>query len=188
MGIGRELQGQNGKVILGTSHLTDNERDFITGTIPQSGWFLEVGTADGASAAYWADLRPEVNFLCVDWLSHRIHVQAPANWLANRRGRGNMFLLVGETSQVLPVVRNRLCDIALVDASHRYTGCIAELNQVDHIMKDTGLVLVHDYKSPKYVGVTQAVDEFCAKRAWVVDECVDWTIRLRRKRHGSVSP
>lgn len=56
-------------------------------------------------------------------------------------------------------------DWIYIDGDHSYRGCRADLEMADQLVKDTGLIMGHDYDS-LHPGVIQAVDEFVQARGY----------------------
>ena len=56
-------------------------------------------------------------------------------------------------------------DWIYIDGDHSYRGCRADLDIADTLVKDSGLIMGHDY-DPLHPGVIQAVDEFVAAHGY----------------------
>ena len=169
--------------IYGQSLLSDVEREALLAAIPDGNIrVLEIGTKDGATAAYIAKARPRADIVSIDTFSGN----AAENWQRNKQR--NMTLFVGDIVAFAAEPR-RPYNVVLIDASHHYGSCCVDLAHARRLITPGGLIVAHDYgreRLPKpfrrdhLAGVTRAVDEFCAGQRWHIDRQVVSLAFLRR--------
>ncbi len=78
------------------------------------------------------------------------------------------------------------CDFVFIDADHSYESCRADIAAWRAKIKPGGWIGGHDYRNPDFdkFGVTQAVDEFVAQSALLLEtgENFCWFVQLGRQR------
>lgn len=145
----------------GESRMTRGELAFLISMLPESGLVVEVGTADGVSAAMMARARSATRFVCIDpfigW------PEKMTVWRKNTSDLTNVSLWAGRLADC-PIPK---ADVVIVDGDHEYESCRRDL---DSAAKMADLIAVHDYRNDAWPGVTKAVESFRRERTeWV--EC-----------------
>jgi len=84
-------------------------------------------------------------------------------------------------------INDNYFDWVYLDSSHEYEHTISELELLKDKVKDTGIILGHDWRpSPEHYHheVYKAVNEFCEKNNWILfklDNHAQWAIKKNRK-------
>lgn len=157
--------------IIGDVMMSEREIARLSSSIPGGGIYLEVGTAAGRSAAVLADLRPDIAMLCVDVCCDSAEHSVPrvCMWLHNRRS--NMNLWVGTLMELLAWMPDPWFDVVLIDADHRYEGCLSDLREG---CKLTNHLFAHDHGNPGWPGVSKALSSFLQENSeWKMVDTVD---------------
>ena len=55
---------------------------------------------------------------------------------------------------------NGLVDVVFIDTSHTYEHTLAELNMYSKLVREGGVLVLHDVNAPKYPGVKRAIKDF----------------------------
>jgi hypothetical protein len=71
--------------------------------------------------------------------------------------------LLRDTSKKLSTFDDNFFDWCYIDGDHSYDGVKYDLELLRNKTKNNGIIMCHDYISPRFVGVVRAVDEFCMK-------------------------
>jgi hypothetical protein len=160
--------------LAGRSWMSRPELAWLIGRLPESGAFVEVGTASGVSAARIADARPRLAIVCVDTFAdadatHMAESERDrrGNWAANRRP--NMRLHVGDLASLAAAEPGLRADAILVDAWHDESSVAADLAVADAMLSEGGVIFAHDYADPAHPGVRSAVDRFCRDSGYRAD-------------------
>lgn len=171
--MGFEIKG-----LVGRSAMHPSERKTISQLLPNRGFVIEVGTHEGVTVACWANSHKEALFLSIDPCS--AHHGQLVTW--KRNARDNMLLFVG-TLQDWVKVSTKSADVIVIDGDHSYEACLQDLISSQYVIKDSGLIVCHDYgrlNIPELQGVTVAVDAFCKRTEWSVSQVFRHTAFLRR--------
>ena len=166
---------------VGDSACAKKEADWMMKLLPQGGMFIEVGTYNGATAAYMSLKRPDATILCVDsFPKERMDMQHNTvgnivHWMLNKLS--NMDLFVGTLQELTKITSPRFADLVFIDGDHRYDFVSRDLVSALHVGK--GYILVHDYQRENLEDIKHAVDDFCKKHAWAVVKKVWTTVLLR---------
>jgi predicted O-methyltransferase YrrM len=160
--------------LVGQSQMNANERAALEQIIPRAGLFLEIGTADGMTAAWLAQMRPDVTVVSVDTFpTEDSGVKGVLGDLAKYRAnqRPNQRLWIGTASQLFALARRGLFDVALVDGEHTYESCASDLQAAVRLVDPRGVLLAHDYEH-RQNGVKQAVTELCKRTGAKVEKII----------------
>ena len=159
------------KPIVGSFGMSEPQRQVVADLIPPVGTFLEIGTADGATAAWIADRRPAAEVISIDLFpTEGSGVQGMigniALWQQNRRP--NMHLWVG-TANSLERLLQPSCqfDVILVDGEHTYESCHRDIDVALRLVTPAGAICLDDYEN-RQNGVLRAYKEVAA-RIWAVE-------------------
>lgn len=94
--------------------------------------------------------------------------------LATRTLKENDYLdtvevFKGTTEEFYIANKDKIKDIDLIfiDANHSFEGVLADINQYSTILNKGGFLVMHDYLSPRWKGVKEAVDLFLEKNKGV---------------------
>ncbi|MFH1572344.1 MAG: class I SAM-dependent methyltransferase [Acidobacteriota bacterium] len=166
----------------GLAGTSQAERDALLAVIPQTGFFLEIGSADGVTVSWLASRRPQVAFLSVDPYppekGNPSQSEGLTNWWRNRRE--NQRLLLGTSEDLHAFLHADQVDVALVDGLHDYQSCKDDLfNCAGRLEKIGSVLAAHDYERRRTV--IRAVQDFqLFHPGFEVIEVVRWTILMRR--------
>ena len=158
---------------VGRSAVHEEERQFVLEALAATGprKFLEVGTLDGATVAWWARQHPETQFISVDPFRPGTGT-GPGNEEFWRQNAGpNQNLIVGTLEEAAEELKGRTFDVIFLDGDHSYEACLSDCRNAVQYLEPRGLLLVHDYGRthlPHLEGVTRAVDEFCEEAGFKV--------------------
>jgi len=160
---------------VGKSRIKPEEREALLNNIPQSGFFIEVGTFHGVSVAYWAKHRPKVLFISIDPFVGEANI---SYWLKN--SQPNNRLLVGTVRDLSHPSPLRFLQRAIwfVDGSHTKEDCLLDLETATDL--NASQIWVHDYISTSLGGVKAAVDRFVRKGRFNIDRMVGTTVFLKK--------
>lgn len=168
------IQPMRYRGLQGYSWLQPDELQALHDHLPDTGRYLEVGTANGVSAALLAEAKLDAKLLCVDTFVDEfcepIAGQADSRierW--QRNARPNMCLWSGTLQDLILLtnLRDRF-DLCLIDAGHTYEDCIRDLRSSVVTLKPDGLLAAHDYRDPAWPGIAQAVDQFCQETGFQI--------------------
>jgi hypothetical protein len=73
----------------------------------------------------------------------------------------NVFIIKDTSSNFLQKLDNESLDIIYIDGDHDYNGVKSDLHLSYDKVKKGGYICGHDYVSPRFEGVVNAVNEFC---------------------------
>ena len=160
--------------MIGESWMNAPERDALVRLLPETGSFLEIGTADGVTAAYIADRRPQARIVCVDTFpgpTSRVTGQLGSynRWFQNRRP--NMHLWVGTALDFCMLVPPGQFDEVLVDGEHKYDPARDDGAAAFWLVSETGYIAAHDFEHREN-GVKQAMNDLCQRHKLQVTEIV----------------
>lgn len=160
----------------GRSAMHEDALNFMLKVLPEQGRVLEIGTLDGATCAFWASHRPDVNFLSVDPF-RGAHGTGPGvfnMWALNGANRENMNLFYGTFAELAKFTPCQF-DLIFVDGDHSEEGTYADCELADAYLQPWGTLCVHDYDRrslPHLKGVSDAVDQFLLETDFeIVDQC-----------------
>jgi len=158
------------KPIVGTFGMAEPQRQALVDILPALGRFLEIGTADGATAAWIADRHPAAEIVSIDLFpSEGSGVQGLigniARWQENRRP--NMYLWAGTVCSLERLLHpSCLFDVILVDGEHTYEACHKDLEVALALVEPQGAVCLDDFEH-RDNGVKRAYEEL-ASLSWPV--------------------
>lgn len=160
---------------VGRSAIHQEERDFVLDMIDLAGCkkFLEVGTLDGATVAWWARQRPKTLFVSIDPFRPGKGTGPGNEELWHQNAGENQSLIVGTLKDAAEGLAGQEFDAIILDGDHSYEACLSDCREAAQLLKPFGLLLVHDYGRthlPHLEGVTRAVDEFCAEAGFKIVE------------------
>jgi len=144
----------------GLSQMNVNERKALRNWIPKGAHVLEIGTADGVTAAWLADRRPDILLVSIDSFPSEGVTGVLGNagkWEANRQS--NQRLWIGPSAEAAMFLQHGLFEFAIVDGEHTLEACKADLKIAHALTTPTGRIAVHDYFRPSN-GVEQAVVDY----------------------------
>jgi protein-L-isoaspartate O-methyltransferase len=133
----------------------------LAANCPDPARVVEIGTGKGSSLVrilYGLALHKDVRVWTIDLLEQEeahealIEAQVP-NWRVD--------FLVGDSVEIGQLEGWEPLDLILVDGSHAYEGVKADVEAWAPHLKETGVIVFHDYKNRKHK-VTRAVDETMA--------------------------
>ena len=135
--------------IVGILGLTEPERQRVVDLLPPLGTLLEIGTADGATAAWIADRRPAATIVSVDLFPNPTGgvqgiIGNVDQWMVNRRH--NMRLFVGTAKQLEVFSVAHVFDVVLVDGEHTYDSANADILEAEMLVRWHGVICLHDFE------------------------------------------
>lgn len=127
---------------------------------------VEIGTLYGDSAEMWCSANPRLHLTCIDPYGeyrkrHGKQQQDEAFAATCKRLAGfNVTMLRNTSLAVVDQFSNDSLDLLHIDGDHSFDACMSDLIAWVPKVRKGGLVLVHDYFSLNWPGVTQAVDVY----------------------------
>lgn len=76
-----------------------------------------------------------------------------------------VVLVTGDSKVILPGLCHRF-DMVFIDGDHSEEGCLADLNNCQHLLKPSTLVLVDDLKHPTHSYLYAAVEKWAAEHGF----------------------
>lgn len=145
--------------------------DVIAGLVRREGLVrgAEIGVKSGRFFSELCRLCPGVTLIGIDlWAPsdayadwpdshHRIHYEKAIR-AADRLG-GRVCLIRGDSLDAASTVEPGSLDFVFIDADHSYEGCRADIEAWLPALRPGGWMTGHDYRHPRFPGVTRAVDE-----------------------------
>lgn len=149
-------------------------REILLDFLPKNAVVAEVGAAMGDfSKEILSRAQPKVLHLVDPWASTRYEsgIDIIKEKFSAELASGQLKLNRGISVDVLPTFPDRYFDWVYIDTDHSYETTLAELRMSDQKVKDTGLILGHDYCngniiSPWPYGVIGACHQFCVEHGW----------------------
>lgn len=143
--------------------------------LPPRGTMLEIGSADGVTAAAIAIARPDARIVSVD--PYPGHGQGESgfpsadvrivNW--KRNARPNQSLWVGSAGDLHQFTDHRF-DLVFVDGEHGFPNVYSDLMYADRM--GVGTIAAHDYDPVAWPQTARAVDRFCQAEGYRVAEVI----------------
>lgn len=159
----------------GNSWLYAAELESLIGLVGPRDRVLEIGSADGVTAAKIARERNESVVVSIDpygpypetngFASDEVRL---ANWRTNAN-QANQMLWIGTVKSFHQFCREPF-DIVLIDGDHSYNETFSDLLHAELLVRNGGMLVAHDYDSNAFPQVAAAVDRFCELRGWRIDE------------------
>jgi hypothetical protein len=173
--------------------LTRKTRAQFYEALPKNGVGLEIGVQFGENAETLLRVTGATKLYLVDpwepsglpnWSAHDTP-EEHSKGLAQTKERlgpdiesGRVVLCRGFSKDQLPLLPDHCCDWAYIDGDHRKDACLYDLTECNRIVKPGGIIMGHDYLSPKTskfariseFGVIDAVQHFCAGLDWQLVE------------------
>jgi hypothetical protein len=94
--------------------------------------------------------------------------------------------IVSDDILFLKKLPNNHLDWAYIDSTHQYQQTVMELNELNRIIKQDGIITGHDWEpepTHRHHGVYKAVQEFCMKENWQViridAQFTQWAIKRK---------
>lgn len=161
--------------------MSEKERESILKSLPIEGQMLEIGTYHGASAAYWAEYRPELHIISIDPFKNGHLAEAGSSEIWRQNSRENQALFEGTSPEFLREYGGDKFEIIFVDGSHNYKWCSIDLFVSDTLLEEGGIILVHDHAPGKNcAGIRLAVAEFCEEQQYHISRKFCRTVELIR--------
>lgn len=167
--------------IEGQALINMEEAAYILENVPMDSLsiMVEIGTFDGATAAYVARNRPKATILSIDPFPPRtpesIALINPGDisfWMKNHLP--NQRLFVGTAQDWVAVGGGAIAQVVFVDGDHRTEAVYEDMMAAKEMLRPGGVMLCHDYNRIKdgVDEVKAGVDRFCKARGWrIVDKC-----------------
>lgn len=127
---------------------------------------VEVGTQYGISAEMWCSANPQLHLTCIDpyagyhKLGRRKREEASFEKTSEYLSLFNVTMVHDFSLNVVSGFADESLDFVHIDGNHSFDNCMADLIVWVPKVKKGGLVLVHDYSSINWNGVTQAVNDY----------------------------
>lgn len=165
------------------TYTTLPERDLlaeVAGDVPAGGQIVEIGALYGGTTAVLATAAPDATVTSIDIFEWHPDGPASAQRLLDNVhavGIDNVRVLEEDSSGVAAKWSGRP-DFVLIDGGHSYDACLADLRAWGPIAR---VIACHDYRSPAWTSVTDAVNDYCAQTDWYVAQTAGTVCVLRRK-------
>lgn len=144
--------------LAGISRVKPSELAKLIELLPPHGMMLEIGSADGVTAAKIAQAHPGARIISVDpYLGPDVDRERLANWKKNQQHNQHLWL---SKLDIFHFVCGQKFDVVLVDGSHRYANVMSDMQYSLTLLKETGILAMHDYGNDDWRQVKQAVDRF----------------------------
>jgi hypothetical protein len=127
---------------------------------------VEIGTLHGDSAEMWCTVNPQLHLTCIDpygdYRRRHTKSQQDAAFAATskRLASFNVTMLREMSFAVAGQFQDESLDFLHIDGNHTFDGCAQDLICWVPKVRVGGLIVVHDYFSPNWPGVTQSVDAY----------------------------
>jgi predicted O-methyltransferase YrrM len=125
--------------------------------------YIEVGVLTGNSAEVVLATLKVRRAVLVDNFSYSdppSSKQAVENRLSYRYA-GVFEVLEGDSKQILPTL-NEQFDVGFVDGDHSDAGCLADLTNMLPLIRQDGVIFVHDLTNPGFLSLKQVTEKFAA--------------------------
>jgi predicted O-methyltransferase YrrM len=167
--------------IKGQALINMEESQYLLASIPEDQPFLfvEIGTFDGATAAFLAMNRPKATILSIDPFPIRtpesIELINPgdiSHYMTNRCP--NQLLFVGTAQDFVKVGSGAIANVVFIDGDHRTEAVYADMLSAKEMLRPGGFMMCHDYNRMRgeEEEVKPGVDRFCTGRGWhIADKC-----------------
>jgi len=132
--------------------------DFLSG--------VEIGVMGGASAKIWCTANPQMHLTGIDpfgsYRRRRKPEQQEAAYVETCKflERFNVTIVRDFSLAVVNRFENDSLDFVNIDGDHSFDSCMSDLIAWVPKVRKGGLILVHDYCSVNWHGVTQAVNAY----------------------------
>lgn len=153
--------------------------DMLKQLIPPGGLSVEVGVLEGVFAgAIWDIQRPEKLVLIDIWQDYLlVKGQDAYDSVARKFGAqiadGRVEMWRGWCVDMIPQLPNRSVNFAYVDADHRYSAVLNDLELLLPKMAPGSWLCGHDYCAGDKFGVVRATAVFCDRHGLLVDYLTD---------------
>ena len=152
-------------------------REELLNLLPKNSIGVEIGVFKGHFSDILLDIvNPKKLFLVDPWLGNIKSGDKNGENMQHINGE-NFFneiilpkyqndervILIRDFSKKLSNVENDYFDWCYIDGDHSYEGVKFDLELLRDKVKNNGIIMCHDYISPRFIGVVRAVDEFCQK-------------------------
>jgi predicted O-methyltransferase YrrM len=127
---------------------------------------VEIGTQYGDSAEIWCTANSSLHLTCIDPYGlyrkrREKNLQDSAYEDTCKRLDGlNVTLLRKASLEVVDSFQDESLDFVHVDGDHTFDACICDVIKWVPKVRKEGLILVHDYYSLNWIGVTQALEAY----------------------------
>src|SRR5574343_307255 len=127
---------------------------------------VEVGVMYGDSAEMWCQTNPYLHLTCVDpfgkytKLGRRHSQEATFEGTSARLAPYNVTMLKKKSLEAVDSFPDASLDFVHIDADHSFDMCVVDLIVWVPKVRPGGLILVHDYASLTWHGVTEAVNAY----------------------------
>ena len=127
---------------------------------------VEIGTLYGDSAEIWCSVNPQLHLTCIDpYLEYRKRhgrrqQDAAFKATSKRLEPFHVTMLRKMSLAAVDGFKDGSLDFVHIDGDHSFDACVADLAVWVPKVRVGGLVLVHDYFSPNWQGVSQAVNAY----------------------------
>ena len=168
----------------GSSLLRPSELATLIELLPPQGMMLEIGSADGVTAAKIAETHPGSRVVSVDSFADfnpdRLNEwdQRFLNWRRNQRS--NQHLWVSQLDIFHYFCKHKF-DLVFVDGDHRYANVMSDLLLGVTMMKPDGCLVAHDYGEAAHYQVQMATDRFLADHPELKLEAVVSSLAIMKR-------
>ncbi len=128
---------------------------------------VEIGTLYGDSAEIWCSVNPQLHLTCIDPYGpyrkrgHSQKEQDAAYEATRKRLSGfNVTMLRKMSLAVVDQFADESLDFVNIDGDHSFDAAIMDIVAYVPKVRKGGLILVHDYFSLNWQGVSQAVNAY----------------------------
>ena len=124
---------------------------------------VELGSADGGSAIYWATICPQARVICVDpWAEGGSYgADVYAAFLERTRPYPNIEHVCATAENAAHQYLFGVIDFLYIDAVHEYAPMMEYFRLYRDLMRPDGWIGGHDCSETAFPGVVQAVGEYC---------------------------
>lgn len=135
--------------------------------IPQNGTYLEIGSNTGGSlvCVYEATKDKNINYIAIDPFFCESFVET--SFYQNTSHILNLKFYKDISDNIINKIPNKSVDLLFIDGDHTYKGAKMDIINYFPKLKYNGIMLVHDFTSPIFNGVVQAVGETIKNHSFI---------------------
>jgi predicted O-methyltransferase YrrM len=155
---------------------------------------LEIGSHLGKSACYLAAGLSKVygHLYCVDTWDNETMPDGRrdtfTDFLTNTRAFQHMITPLRMRSSELSVEdMTPPLDIIFIDADHSYSAVKADFSRANEWLVSDGVIILHDFASEHFEGVSRVVGEALASGQWIMSGFVETLVWIKRAKWSKPS-
>jgi hypothetical protein len=154
-----------------------NTREEMLQFLPKNSVGVEIGVFKGEFSDIILEVvKPKLFYMVDPWVGevrsgdkdglNMSHINGEEYFIETilpKYGTKDVVKILRESSNKLTEIDDDFFDWGYIDGDHSYEGVKHDLNLLRGKVKNGGVIMGHDYITPRFHGVVRAVDEFCVK-------------------------